>query len=486
MRVSSRHQIARLGAGICLMAPLAAAPAWSAFAQDGGGLNREDIDQILRELRETKEQVKDLQQEVTELRNEDGEQWLSEERAKEIRALVSDVLEDSDHRASLLQDGAAAGWTPSDGFFLASPDGDFLLTVAGLMQFRWIYNFNEELGTDEHRQGFEFARTKLTLAGHVFNRDIEYLVRGDVTRNEPGLVTGLWFLQDAWIRFRLNNDWTLTAGQFKVPFNREELVSPGAQLAVERSLLNETLNLGRSQGVQLTWTPTSHPDWRVLLMTGDGGTDNLGDAIDPGGAPINSPALTEDVEIHLTGRAEYKLAGTWEQFEDFTSPVDDPKGMLLGAALHYQRGEHGGPGGSTPDDWTAATIDFSLECGGANLFAAAMYHQVDTHEFSPGTIDAYGATIQGGYYFTPKFEAFGRYEWGQAQISAPGLAFHTLNVATVGFNYYVDGHDVKFTTDFGYAFTEVDVWTSDLAGWRANTAGNQGQIVFRTQLQLLF
>jgi len=484
MSMVSRHRLAGLGAGLGLAAAVAAAPAVT--AQDGGGLTKDDIDQILRELRETREQVKDLQQEVTLLRNEDGEQWLSEERAKEIRALVSDVLEDSDHRASLLQDGATAGWTPTDGFFLASPDGDFLLAVDGLMQFRWIYNWHDEPGDDEHRQGFEFTRTKLTLSGHVFSRDIEYLVRGDVTRNEPGLVTGLWFLQDAWIRFRLTNDIAITAGQFKAPFNREELVSAGAQLAVERSLLNESVNIGRTQGVQLTWSPADSPDWRVMLMTGDGGTDNIGGVIDPGGAPINSPALDEDVDIHFTGRAEYKLAGTWEQFEDFTSPVDDPKGMLLGAALHYQRGEHGTPFGPSQDNWTAATVDFSLECGGANLFLAGIYHQVDTNDSFPGIVDVYGAVIQGGYYFTPKFEVFGRYEWGQATSTAPGLAFHTLNVATVGFNYYVDGHDVKFTTDFGIGLTEVDFWASDLAGWRSDSAGTQNQIVFRTQLQLLF
>jgi hypothetical protein len=461
-----------------------AAPA--SLAQDGGGLTKQDVDQILRELAETKEQVKTLQQEVSTLRAEDGTEWLTEARAKEIRALVSDVLEDADHRASLMDDGATAGWTP-EGFFLSSADGDFLLTVAGLMQFRWIFNHHDEEGDDEFRQGFEFARTKLTLAGHVFNRDIEYLVRGDVTRNEPGLVTGLWFLQDAWIRFYLNDDWAITAGQFKVPFNREELVSPGAQLAVERSLLNESLNLGRSQGVQLTWTPADCPDWRVLAMTGDGATDNFDvgvTLIDPGGAPINTPALDEDVEIQFTGRAEYKLAGTWEQFEDFTSPEDDPKGMLLGAALHYQRGEHGGPGGSDPDNWTAATVDFSLECGGANLFVAAIYHQIDTQGF---IFDGYGAVIQGGYYFNPKWEVFGRYEWGQMNANVPGDAFHTLNVATVGVNYYMDGHDVKWTTDLGLGFTEVDTaWDSNLAGWRIDSAGTQNQLVLRTQLQLLF
>lgn len=485
MSMVCRERRVGLGAGLGLVAALAAGP--GALAQDGGGLTKDDVDQILRELRETREQVKDLQQEVTELRNEDGEQWLSEERAKEIRALVSDVLEDSDHRSSLLQDGATAGWTPTDGFFLASPDGDFLLAVDGLMQFRWIYNWQDEEFGDEHRQGFEFARTKLTLSGHVFNRDIEYLVRGDVTRNEPGLVTGLWFLQDAWVRFRLTNDLAITAGQFKAPFNREELVSAGAQLAVERTLLNESLNVGRTQGLMFTWSPADCPDWRVMAMTGDGGSDNFDvgvDIINPGGAPMNSPALTEDVELHFTGRAEYKLAGTWQQFEDFTSPVDDPKGMLLGAALHYQRGEHGGPGGDEPDNWTAATVDFSLECGGANLFAAAIYHQIDRQAF---IFDAYGAVIQGGYYITPKVEAFGRYEWGQMNANVEGDAFHTLNVATVGVNYYIDGHDVKWTTDFGFGFTEVDEsWDSEFAGWRQDSAGTQNQIVFRTQLQLLF
>ena len=69
----------------------------------------------------------------------DGD-WLTEQRAQEIRAIVSDVLADSATRESLAGDGATAGYDKSKGFFLASPDGNYTLAVKGEMQVRWAYN----------------------------------------------------------------------------------------------------------------------------------------------------------------------------------------------------------------------------------------------------------------------------------------------------------------------------------------------------------
>ena len=43
-----------------------------------------------------------------------GDTWLTEQRADEIRGLVQDVLADADTRASLLQSGTSAGY--DDGF----------------------------------------------------------------------------------------------------------------------------------------------------------------------------------------------------------------------------------------------------------------------------------------------------------------------------------------------------------------------------------
>ncbi|HRP63092.1 MAG TPA: hypothetical protein PK400_07365, partial [Phycisphaerales bacterium] len=64
-----------------------------------------------------------------------------------------------------------------------------------------------------------------------------------------------------------------------------------------------------------------------------------------------------------------------------------------------------------------------------------------------------------------------------------------LAVITVGVNKYFSKHAVKWTTDVGYGINEVDpFWGSRGAGagWRSDAAGDKGQIVIRSQLQLVF
>jgi hypothetical protein len=89
-------------------------------------------------------------------------------------------------------------------------------------------------------------------------------------------------------------------------------------------------------------------------------------------------------------------------------------------------------------------------------------------------------------------ELFGRYEFAMIDgidASDPTIAglssnIDPLNLLTVGFNWYLDGQDLKWTTDLGWAITAVHPWFADIeAGWRPSASD---EVVFRTQLQLMF
>lgn len=484
----------RLLSRLCFAAFLAALPATVAAADSTG--NDDALQRELEKMRQDMQQLRDenaaMRDQMDTLRAQVEHDWITERRAEEIRQIVYDTLADADTRASLLQSGMTAGW--ADGFFLASSDGRFRLNLGGQMQVRWVYNFHDE--PDRHRHGFELTRTKLAFSGHVFSRDLQYMFRIDSTRNEPGLVQGLEFVQDAWVRFLLNENMSVRFGQFKAPFNREELVSSAYQLAVERSVVNESLNIGRTQGVEFVWANDVH---RVSIMYSDGGSDNLGGFTAAGGGvataaqaigdPINNSALTEDVEWALHGRYEYIIAGSREQFEDFTSPIGEPFGAMVGIAGHGQQTESNGTPGATRNEirWLAATGDVSLEFGGANVFSSVTYHYVDRGGFA-GQFHFWGVVVQGGYYITPKWEVFARGEWGRVD-SERDLFTNTedLLILTLGANYYFDGHDAKWTTDIGFGINRVtDRWDFDLPGYRVDGLDAAPQIVFRTQFQLLF
>ena len=461
---------------------------------------------VQAEMQRLREDNQSMRSELDELRAASDDDWVTEQRAEEIRALVYDVLEDADTRASTLNGGMTAGW--NDGFFLSSPDGRFLMMIDGQLQFRYIMGRRRQVNafdqTDRYRDGFEITRSRLTFSGHVFNPDITYLFRTDMTRNEPGLVTGLAFLQDAWIRFQLNNEWGLRIGQFKLPFNREELVSSKYQLAVERSLINENINVGRSQGVELA---TANATQRFNVAFTDGGEDpfalgRLGDGtsvISVVRDQTNTNAQLGLSDWSFTMRYEHLLAGTWDQFEDLTSPVGESYGAMFGIAGHAQQGEGGTTGEAS--QWFAGSVDLSFEWGGANAFISLTHHDVETQFNAIGQMDVTGFVAQGGFYITPKAELFARFEYGNFSwdFERRGILGDViepkkktdLGIATIGMNYYIDGHDIKLTTDLGVAWDRIDdVWANapeqSITGFSTETDGNRRQIIFRAQLQLLF
>jgi hypothetical protein len=62
-----------------------------------------------------------------------------------------------------------------------------------------------------------------------------------------------------------------------------------------------------------------------------------------------------------------------------------------------------------------------------------------------------------------------------------------LSILTIGVNRYYAKHDAKWTTDIGYGFDPVEsFWATSGAGYLDDSPGDDGQIVVRTQFQLLF
>ena len=440
----------------------------------------EQMQRMQEELDALRADNADMRTELSELQAVANDDWLTDARANEVRNLVADVLADSQMRSSLLDDGMTAGW--SDGFFLASPDGKFKLEIGGQLQIRWAMNYKNE--PDRYVSGWEVTRTNLRFKGHVFNRDIQYFIRTDITRDETGLVQGIGYLKDAWVRFNFRNDFSMRIGQFKSPFMREELVDSSRQLAAERSIMNENLSIERTQGIEFFFS--ADPTSTLAISLNDGGTDQIGGFNLAQSDPKNTDALANIAEWAVTGRWEKLIAGRWKQFADFTSPQGDEFGMLFGIAAHAQQNRRGVPSFfPNQRDWVAYTTDLSVEWGGANLFASWTHHYLEIPNL---TVNVYGALVQGGVYLTPKWELFGRFEYAWYRFDNNGL--DQLAVFTIGTNYYIEGHALKWTNDLGVSFNQIDAGfmrNSMITNYRQETSSSAGpQVVFRTQLQLLF
>jgi hypothetical protein len=382
---------------------------------------------------------------------------LDEARTSELRDLIAQLLAEVDTRASLLAADATVGW---DGHpFIASPDGNFRLEFQGRLQLRYVMNIQDEAaGDDTTRDGFETRRVRFIASGHVVDPSITYKVQATFDRDG-----GTLELEDAIIEKHFDHGVYLRFGQFRPPLTRAANVSTFRTTAVERSLAHGAIQVSRSQGVEIGYEDEAL-NLRAAFHDGDGNA--------------NTPALMPDTEFGLAARAELLLAGRWRQFRDFTGYPGGDIGLLLGAGVLYQRGEFGASLHDRADDfrWTA---DISAEFSGAHVFAAVGGRNVDPDTGDDSNVLI--AMVEAGVFITDTIEPFARLEWGDDDTS------DDLLVLTLGVTKFWDKHNLKWTTDAGYGFNAVsDTFASSGAGWRADPPGVDGQIVIRSQLQLMF
>ncbi|MEI6474715.1 MAG: hypothetical protein WCO75_04925 [Planctomycetota bacterium] len=508
------------------------------------------VDELMKRLETLEDRNRELETRVTDLNRQQGEEWLGEQRAGQIRDIVRDVLADSDQRTSLQGSGMTAGW--NDGFFLASADGRFRMNLGGFMQNRFTsstirpgsYNGANPaqqavFDRKETRYGFNVPDLQVWADGHVFSRDFQYMVKarfyeqvttninkGDTSSGSAAIAGGPDFsqveLMDAWIRINLDDNWSVRTGQYRSPFSRGFLVLEQYQMSSARSVVDFHYALGYTQGIELEYT---NDEFRSRTSIDSGAQDNmLGDVnavyggngykLWPTGSfgSQNAQFWEQNSAYSVTHRFDWKPAGSWDQFRSYTSPSMETFAFLAGLGLHYQssRGYQANedtPGVKNPESqWFTATIDAQANFGGASVYGAVFYNYVnapaalqpafgdaqDNVQYDLGTLNMVAAQLQASMYIMPKAELFGRYEFayidgGTSTLNNinPEIANpDPLNLLTIGVNYYLDGQDLKWTTDLGWAITAVNPLFSDVnAGWRPSRSD---EIVFRTQLQLIF
>ncbi|MBI1303851.1 MAG: hypothetical protein GC172_08700 [Phycisphaera sp.] len=502
-------------------------PGFAAHADDGADLRR-----ALAEIESLRVQNDALAAKVDRLEERvaaDGE-WLTERRAQEIRAIVGDVLGDASSRASLAADGATAGYDASKGAFVASADGSFRLGLKGDMQIRWAYS-GRDIGTAAAAQGspastasddswgFELRRSRLALFGHVIDPSWSYELRLAFNRTATGSSNAA--MEEAYFEKDFGGGVSLRAGQFKAPFLREELVPSTAQMAVERSAVNDLFSPSRAQGVRLAW---EEQDFRIEGFFGDAlranGTGPYS-ITTAGIGPLNAGAALGVASSQNTGfnlnqssyafaaRAEWKPLGEWRQFRDMRSLRGEEAGVLLGLGGYAQQVDAvTATDGASPDVLWSMTADASIDLGGANILVYGVYRSVSLHAAQPvrgggsdDSLDQWGAVVQGGVFVTDDVELFARYEIGDSdtdryrtQATALAASGGDLSLATVGVNWWPAGSRntrIKWTTDVSYGFESlVDFSPSGadiLPDYTASGgATSDGQWIVRSQLQFMF
>ena len=451
--------------------------------------------------------------EIAAIRNENGDKWLTQQRAQEIRELVNDVLADSETRSSLQGAPLTAGW--NNGFFIGSADGNFTMEISGEIQSRFAFNNQSSANrvptndVPSSLYGFQVRRAKIGFDGNILDPSWTYKIRMGfnqvlpVSQTDSSVQTTAnnFVLEQAYIRKDFGNGFSMTTGQWKSDFVYEEYVSATNQQFVDRTLINQYFNTKWIQGVELKYQTA---DLSASINYNDGGANR-----NVGIVSLNNDSGNH-VEWATSGRVQLKLAGEWKQFREMMSFRGSDDGMQIGAAYNWQRGGsnnqlNGDYVGNSNGVNISYTADFNARFSGASLFAAFLGNSFYSRPDGAAPVNSYGIVVQGGFFVSDDVELAARWEWlnvtgGTTDINAaliPGsssaINAQQFSIYTVGANYYISKNEIKLNGDVGYVFGGIlfqnglynqPVTASD---YRPDqTSGSTGQVVLRIQLQLVF
>jgi Phosphate-selective porin O and P len=389
-------------------------------------------------------------------------------------SLAGSTAHASEEKGELLRLSHAYSDSVYAGMISNAPFPD-ALKVSLQTQFRYNVNLRGSNSTtlanpdDDVTVGFTTRRTKLGIEGKVTD-DISGKIKFGFSQS-----SGAAALEDAVLKWKLSDTVTFRAGQFKPALLREENMSSSAQLATDRSSVNETFNQDFTQGIELIIT---EDDWRVMMSFNDGfGTDNT--------------FYTSATEADYAGtiRGELRLGdASWSQYKQFTSWRGASSGLLLGGAIHYQGMGSSNPSTNPTTEMTTGTIDASLVQDGWNLYAAALWRSMNNGMM---TLTDAGYILQGGFFVSDQDEFFGRWDLITPSDSNPTVVgtsgANDFNALTVGWNHYLipESHAAKFTLELQHY---PDPSTESIVSIRGNLLADStsDQFAITAQFQLLF
>jgi hypothetical protein len=137
---------------------------------------------------------------------------------------------------------------------ITGKDSTFYMNFSARMQYLSATSWSE--GDFENRESnFLVRRSRLKFSGFAYNPKLTYKLElglsnrdisgaSDFTSNAPR------YILDAYIRWNFYKNFTLQAGQGKLPGNIERVISSGNLALVDRSLLNSKFNIDRDLGIQ--------------------------------------------------------------------------------------------------------------------------------------------------------------------------------------------------------------------------------------------
>ena len=363
------------------------------------------------------------------------------------------------------------------GFFLKSADGDFKLKIGARVQTRYQYDAIDGIGDTaddgsgaDDKQSFSIPRARLTLKGNAYGKDLTYKFQTDFGK-------GLVNLKDFFANYKFSESVHIRIGQWKRPFSRQQINSSSKLSLVDRAITDKLYGAGRDIGIALHNNYEKSPEFEWAFGVFNGTSVK----------PAIKTTVSIDPADTSASAASSKMTNTISRLQPaFVGRV----GYNMGGIKGYSEGdhEHGdfrlavGLGGmwlhSYDDEASAlrANLDFIMKVSGFSLSGAAYVAMDETTDAAGDTslgMTSLGLHAQASYLLSDGYQPVLRFEWKMPEETS--AANEDQKVATLGFNWFINGHKVKWQTDVSMIFSTD-----------GTTDGEETDMRLRSQLQFAF
>ncbi len=314
-------------------------------------------------------------------------------------------------------DGIRVGY--DRGFLLQAGD-KFEMKFGAFLQFQYLHRDNDFPATQDIST-FKVAKGRLRWTGYMYNPKIGYVIQLELADTSvPG--TKRVALKDFAINLNLYPNAKFRIGQFKIPFNRQQLVFFGDLQFVDTSQASKAFNANQTNardiGVQVSgiYYEDTLQYW-FGLFNGNGINNN------------------NDSRGFVTmGRVVYNPFGKMSISESDMANSKDPL-LSLGIGVAHDASDMGG----TLSPSSADTIGLEFAYKHRGLSVQGEYYTRDD-DLNP---DADGYYLQAGVFLVPgHIEVAGRI--GEIDSDVPN---NDRSELTLGANIFLDGHRHKLQLD---------------------------------------
>ncbi len=381
----------------------------------------------------------------------------------------------SPHEASELP--LSASWRPGEGLSFVSDQERFSLHAGARVQLRYDLNRVPSVQGGVWSQSLQLRRARVKLSGFLWSRHNAFKMELAFSPHDLGMKGGRlthtplldWHFDLTYLR-----DLTVRVGQFKVPFNRQRLISSGDLQFVDRAMTNSEFNLDRDIGISLLSKDLFGLGclrYALFLGTGEG-RDGFSQS---------------DLGPLIAARLEVFPFGFFSDRDEVDFSRSMQPRLSLGVAYGWikdAKGDRGIVGAMPADGGTTdthhVTADVLFKWAGASILGEIFWRDgrrqvgdaVDEsgHEIAEvAPRNGYGAMLQAGYLM-PWFllEISGRYALIRPR---DGSSLGRQNSLGGGVSYYAQRHALKVQMDY-------------LRSWVESLDIGQDQV--RVQLQVAF